>query len=147
MLQKGERIFFCTNIDIKQSIGYNEVRFGFADRLVESLGLSLDFYVGVGLRAIKSILNREILDSYHQSKVLVLLIAEHQGRSIEDNWAMPRIEEAVSSGKECLIYVTAETPQEKIQNLNLPVEFTVVNDKDHFEDSLKKDLSRLMNKS
>lgn len=139
MLQQGDNVFFSDN-----SRGMTDYM-GVAFRTIEALGLTPFVYGGIGLDVRKSKIDREIRDDFYQSRVVVLLLGTGQGwSSIEDNWVIPELEHAILLGIVCFVYVTAETTEEYIQSLSLPVEVIKVRDKDHFETSLRQNLEQLM---
>lgn len=140
MLQRGDRVFFSNN-SAAGPTGYSDA----ASQTIRALGLVPLVYEGAGLNVRNSNLDREIRDDFYQSKVVVLLLGTGQRwRSIEDNWAIPELEHAISIEMGCFVYVTAEMSEEELTRLQLPIDAVVVRDEDHFAATLRQNLEQLM---
>lgn len=139
MLQKNDKVFYCDN-----GRGVSSYR-GAASKTIQTLGLTPLVYGGAGLGARNSNIDKEIRDDFYKSKVVVLLIGEGgKWMSIEDNWALPELETAISKGIDCLVYITSGLTELGIRRLHLTSSVIAVNNEKHFESSLKQNLERLM---
>jgi hypothetical protein len=150
MLQRGDNVFFCHN-------GPGTDYDGIAYRIIESLGLTPFIYSGITLDTKKSTLEGELRDDFYKSKAIILLLLGQTQRrdnsNIEDNWAIPELKcsipqgRATSQGINYFVYATTEVTKEEINNLELPINVTVVENEKHFEAVLKQNLEKIITTS
>lgn len=139
MLQQGDKVFFSDN---GESItDYSSM----ASRTIQTLGLTPLVYGGTGLNVRTSTLDKEIRDDFYQSKVVVLVLGKgEKWKSIGDNWAIPELDHAISSGIKCFVYITSQITEEEIRSISLPINPVIVRHEKHFGTILKQSLEQLL---
>ena len=144
MIEEGDKVFFCYVGLPSATEDYN----GIAWRTIENLELIPIVYGNATLDVEKSNVGREIRRDFRESEaIVVLLFGKSQRREnsgIGDNWAIPKLPEAVSQGTDCLVCATTEVTEEEIKNLKLPIDVVTVKDESHFETILRQYLKKVM---
>jgi len=139
-MSKEFKLFFSTNC----ISGYeNSVR-----EVCHDMNIVPLVYSGITLSVKESSLDKEIRNNLYAAKVAVLLIVARSSTGerveVEDNWALEEKDSIVKSDIRFLVYVLQEVSQTDIDKLNLPVDVIRVENETAFKESLKKEISSLI---
>jgi hypothetical protein len=88
----------------------------------------------------KSLAGRTLRDDFYSSRVAVIFL---DPQTMADNWAVPELSHYVKSHP-LIIYATADTPEQEIAKLKLPVPIVFVHDEAEFERDLNARLKQMM---
>lgn len=139
-MPKEFKLFFSTNC----TSGYENS----AHEACHDMNVVPLVYSRINLSVQGSSLDKEIRDDLYAADVAVLLIVARSSTGehveVQDNWALKERDSIVKSKIHLLVYASQEVSQTDIDKLHLPVDVIRVENETAFKESLKKEISLLI---